>query len=114
MKELFKKIVSLITVVSLIGLTGCYSVKVLSDRDTPITLASRTDTLPYKESYKVWYVLWGLIPISDNTTNKILATTKLKKVRITTKMDADDWLVSLILGGFLTICTWTVEVEGAE
>ena len=72
--------------------------------------------MPFKTQYKVWYALWGLVPISDNTTNKILKETKLKKVRVTTKMSFTDYLISAVLNMFIptTIATWTVEVEGAE
>ncbi|MEN3013813.1 MAG: hypothetical protein ABDH23_04265 [Endomicrobiia bacterium] len=106
----------ILCIVALLFTTSCYTVKILSDTDRPITLASRTENLPYKETYRVWYALWGLVPISDNTTNKILQQTKIKKVRITTKMTLVDWLISSALNLFIptTIATWTVEVEGAE
>ncbi len=108
-----KKLIVIMCLLSMVLLTSCYTVKVLSDTDRPITLASRTDNLPYKDSYRVWYALWGLVPISDNTTNKILKETKINKVRITTKMGIIDILISAILGN-ISIVSWTVEVEGAE
>lgn len=110
-----KQTIILLCIASLF-LSGCYTVRILSDVDRPITLASRTESLPYKETYRVWYALWGLVPISDNTTNKILKESKVKKVRITTKMTIVDWLISAVLNAVIptTIATWTVEVEGAE
>lgn len=111
-----KKLITIICVLSLFLLTSCYTVRILSDADRPITLASRAESLPYKETYRVWYALWGLVPISDNTTNKILKESKIKKVRITTKMTIVDYLITLALNALIptTITSWTVEVEGAE
>lgn len=111
-----KKLVSTICVLSLLLLTSCYTVRILSDADRPITLASRTEALPYKESFRVWYAIWGLVPISDNTTNKLLKDSKIKRVRITTKMTFVDYLITLALNALIptTIATWTVEIEGAE
>lgn len=111
-----KKLIGLICILSLLSLTSCYTVRILSDADREITLASRAESLPYKESYRVWYAIWGLVPISDNTTNKILKESKIKKVRITTKMTFIDYLITLALNALIptTIATWTVEVEGAE
>ncbi|MCS7228163.1 MAG: hypothetical protein NZ839_04290 [Endomicrobia bacterium] len=111
-----KKLIILLCLISLCLLSSCYTVRVLSDTDRPITLASKTDVLPFKETYRVWYALWGLVPISDNTTNKILRETKIRKVRVTAKMTIVDYLISLVLNAIIptTIATWTIEVEGAE
>jgi len=111
-----KKLITLICIISLLFLTSCYTIRVLSDADRPITLASQTESLPFKTRYRVWYVLWGLVPINDNTINKVLRETKVNKVRVTTKMTVVDWLISTVLNIFIptTIATWTVEIEGAE
>jgi len=111
-----KKLITLICIISLLFLTSCYTVRVLSDTDRPITLASQTESLPFKTRYRVWYALWGLVPINDNTINKVLRETKVNKVRVTTKMTIVDWLISTVLNIFIptTIATWTVEIEGAE
>lgn len=108
-----KKIIVAMCLLSMLMLTSCYTVRILSDADREITIASKTENLPLKERYRVWYALWGLVPISDNTTNKIFKESKIKKARITTKMTFVDWLISVVLGQF-SIVTWTVEVEGAE
>lgn len=111
-----KKLITLLCIMSLLFLTSCYTVRVLSDVDREIVLASKTESLPYKETYRVWYALWGLVPINDNTTNKILKETKVKRVRITTKMSIVDYLISLVLNSLIptSIVTWTIEIEGAE
>ena len=109
-----KKIMTISIMFCLIFFSGCYSVRILSDRNSNIILASKTEHLPYKEKYKVWYILWGLVPISDNTTSKLFNNSNLKKVRINTKLGIDDILISLVLGSFTSIASWTVEVEGAE
>lgn len=111
-----KKFTTLICILSLFLMNSCYTVRVVSDVDRPITLASKTETLPYKETYRVWYILWGLVPISDNTTNKILRETKINKIRVTIKMSFVDYLISALLNAIIptTIATWTVEIEGAE
>jgi len=107
------KLITILCIISLLFLTSCYTVRVLSDVDRPITLASQTEALPFKTKYRVWYALWGLVPINDNTINKILRETKVNKVRVTTKMTFVDWLITGLLSYF-TIATWTVEIEGAE
>lgn len=110
-----KKAILLISIFCMcLMVSGCYSVRMLSDREEPIIIARRTENLPYKETYKVWYALWGLVPISDNTTDKILATTKLKRVRINSKQTFVDVLISIVLGGSFSIETWTIEIEGSE
>lgn len=111
-----KNLIIVLCIASLFLTTSCYTVKILSDAERPISLASSTENLPYKETYRVWYALWGLVPINDNTTNKILKETRIKKVRITTKMSLIDWVISFVLNAVIptTIATWTVEIEGAE
>ncbi len=111
-----KKLITMICIISILFLTSCYTVRVLSDVDRPITLASQTESLPFKTQYRVWYVLWGLVPISDNTINKILRETKVQKVRVTTKRTIVDYLITAVLNVVIptTIATWTVEIEGAE
>ncbi|MCX7957147.1 MAG: hypothetical protein N2643_04560 [Endomicrobia bacterium] len=108
-----KNLIIVLCIISLFLMTGCYTVRIFSDTEKQITIASRSENLPFKETYRVWYALWGLVPINDNSINHILSTSKVKKVRITTKMGLIDWILSSILG-YISIVTWTVEIEGAE
>jgi len=64
---------------------------------------------------RVLYLLWGLIPITDNhTANEIATATSgknAKNVTITSQYDIIDFLVSWI-GSFVTLHCRSVKVEG--
>jgi hypothetical protein len=74
-------------------------------------LAAETEPTTLKTNKKVWYVLWGLVPITDNSTEDLIAKYNLQNVKVKTQYDIVDFLISYFLG-FLTIHTKTVIVEG--
>ncbi len=59
-------------------------------------------------SKMVFYVLYGLIPITDNSTGDMIKPKEI--VRVKTTMTVLDYLITMI-GSFVTITTHTVEVE---
>ncbi|MEO0102842.1 MAG: hypothetical protein ABIK81_03980 [candidate division WOR-3 bacterium] len=92
---------------------GCATVSIVSPAGRKTTLLSETDPTTYKTTKKVWYVLWGLVPITDNSTADIIAKYNLENVKVKTQYDIIDYLISAILGGF-SIQTKTVIVEGNQ
>ena len=63
------------------------------------------------ETYKVWYVLWGLIPLNENKTDKMIKENGLTSVRVETKFKFIDYLITAITGN-VSIVVCTVILEG--
>lgn len=108
MKPIVKTTLSFIVILML---SSCYSVKVVAPFDQKVELASKTELLPFKDQQKNWYVLWGLVPISHNSPDRLIKENGLTKVRIETKMSFLDILISAI-GSYVSIVTNTTVVEG--
>ncbi len=71
---------------------------------------SDTDAASYKTTMHTWYLFWGLIPISNNNTAKVIQEKGLKSVRIKAYHSVVDVIVDLLLGGI--VITHSVEIEG--
>ena len=95
---------------ALLGATGCATVKV--EAPQPVKLASITENARPYRSKKVWYLFWGLVPISNNSTADLMPTESGKEVRV--KVEAQygiiDYLVSLVTLGILSSQTVTTYV----
>ncbi|MBI5805468.1 hypothetical protein HZA73_05435 [candidate division TA06 bacterium] len=100
MKKLFA---SFFLVVFCLSFIGCATIKVGGNAQ----LAPTTSTGEKIAAKRCWYVLWGLVPIGDNSTDSIVPANS--KVRVETKMSVVDFLLSGLLG-VLTIQTKTAEV----
>ena len=103
---------SLIALVLTTMLTSCYSVK-MSALSPGVQLAQKGESLPIKEKKKNWYILWGLIPLSNETTGKVIEENKFDKVRIETKMTFGDFVISAFTGWLSVVSTTTI-VEGVQ
>ena len=90
---------------------GCYSVKVKAPSGQEVQLVSYTENAKEVKTKKVWYILWGLVPLSDNTTESELVG--VKKASVTTSFTFVDILIS-IFTGIITISPRTVEVNVYE
>lgn len=99
--------------VGLFFVSGCYSAKVFAPYDSQITLADNTTPLAFKQTKRNFYVLWGLIPLSDDSTHDIIRDNGLKKVRVTNEVTVVDFFISLIVSP-LSITTSTTLVEGSR
>ncbi|MEO0099990.1 MAG: hypothetical protein ABIK99_04780 [candidate division WOR-3 bacterium] len=97
----------------LILFIGCYPVSIVSPAGKKTILLSETDQTTFKTSKRVWYVLWGLVPITDNSTADIISKYNLENVKVTTHFEIVDYLISAVLGSF-SIQTKTVVVEGNQ
>ena len=100
-----KKVVSLILLIALtMSVVGCFTIRVGGKAE----LAPSTEEGTKVAHKRCWYALWGLVPISDNSTDPIIPAT-VKKVRAETKFTVTDFLIN-ILTGIVTIETYTVEI----
>ena len=104
----------------LIGfLAGCATVVIdAPPSDNVVSLTSQPSggsTYHFVAKKKVWYVLWGLLPITDNHTSDMVAASAqgkpVRNFKATTTYTFVDWLISALLG-FVTISTHSVIVEG--
>ncbi|MEO0115121.1 MAG: hypothetical protein ABIK93_06555 [candidate division WOR-3 bacterium] len=90
---------------------NCATVSIVAPTGKKVVLAAETDPTTFKTTKKVWYVIWGLVPITDNSTEELITKYNLENVRVKTQYDIVDFLISYFLG-FLSIHTKTVIVEG--
>ena len=100
-----KKLVSLILLLAVtMSIIGCFTIRVGGKAE----LAASTEEGTKIAEKRCWYALWGLIPISDNSTDSLIPATA-KKVRVETKITIMDALIN-IFTLLVTIETFSVEV----
>jgi len=100
-----KRLVSLILLLAVIGsVTGCFTIRVGGKAE----LAPSTEEGTKVAQKRCWYAVWGLVPISDNTTDSLIPET-VKKVRMETKYKFSDALIN-IFTILVSIETFTVEI----
>lgn len=100
-----KKLVSLILLLAVtISVAGCFTIRV----------GGKAELAPSREEgtkiahKRCWYALWGLVPISDNSTDSIIPPT-VKKVRVETKYTVPDFLIN-IFTLLVSIETFSIEI----
>ncbi len=100
-----KRLISLILLVAVAtSVTGCFTIRIGGKAE--LASSSQEGT---KIAQKIcWYALWGLVPISDNSTDSLIPETA-KKVRVETKHTVSNFFIN-IFTILLTIETFTVEV----
>jgi len=100
-----KKLVCLVVLIALsMNVTGCFTLRVGGKAE----LAPSTEEGTKIAGKRCWYALWGLIPISDNSTDSLIPAT-VKKVRLETKLTVVDALIN-IFTLLVTIETFSVEI----
>ena len=100
-----KRLVSLILLLAVIvSVTGCFTIRVGGKAE----LAPSTEEGTKVAQKRCWYAVWGLVPISDNTTDSLIPET-VKKVRMETKYKFSDALIN-IFTILVSIETFTVEI----
>lgn len=92
---------------------GCTPIIVDAPPDVGVTLTSQFEPAPMKVEKRVWYVLYGLVPLTDNTTTDIIQKYGFKKVHVKSEQTFLDYLITVFLGTF-TIATRTIVVEGSR
>lgn len=93
--------------------TGCYTMKAVAPVGTPMTTLSETDSATFKKNVRVWYAVWGLAPISNNSAAQVIQEYKLKDVRVTTKIRFVDGLIGAFTG-LVSIVPATMVIEGNQ
>jgi len=99
---------------------GCASIVV----DAPMTanntvsLTSQPEagrTMHFSKQKKVFYLLWGLVPITDNHTAKdiqeVAGDNDVVNLKVDTHFDVIDWLVGAV-AGWLSVVSKTATIEG--
>lgn len=111
-----RKILSLVVVLLIaFSFFGCYSAKIVappvSDSNSSVRLLSAGEPAAFKEKKKNFYVLWGLVPLNRNKTDKIISENGLNEVRVETKHTFLDYFIST-LGNIVSISVNTSVIEG--
>ncbi len=109
---MYKKAVSLALVVALsLGLVGCATVQVEAPRGTDIKLSTE-NTTTYKRIVKkrVFYALWGLVPLTPNSTASMVNPRTTHEIKVKSYYNVVDYVISAVLG-IVTITSRTVEIQ---
>lgn len=93
--------------------TGCYTMKAVAPAGTSMTTLSETDSATFKKNVRVWYALWGLAPISNNSAARVIQENNLKNVRVTTRHRFVDGLIGAFTG-IVSIVPATMVIEGNQ
>ncbi len=89
---------------------SCATVLVTAPPGSNVKLLEEISPAPSRIQYKNWYFLFGLVPITDNSTADIIAKHQFKEVRVKTYQGVLDFVISYVTSGI--IWTNTVEIEG--
>lgn len=100
-----KLVLVIVIIVFALGLTGCYTIKVGGNNQQ---LASSNESGTLVAEKRVWYALWGIVPISDNSTDS-MAPASVKKVKVETTHTFIDYVISFFTGIVSIVCN-TAEV----
>jgi uncharacterized protein YceK len=104
-----KRFVALVLAVVFV-VSGCGQVVVKAPAGKKIFISSQPLTAAEQEK-RVWYILWGLVPLGDNSTASLLANyPDGAEVVVVTEMGFLDYVFSVILGQ-LSITTRTIKVQ---
>jgi len=105
-----KYLTGLMGLLIIVSVMGCTTILIKAPPGKNIQLANATSAMDFNKSKRIWYVLWGLVPLGDNTTDDLLASVPdNSKVSVKTELSPIDFLISALLGG-ISIQTRTVSV----
>ena len=91
-------------------LSSCYVSKyVAPPSDSKVTLAKETDQLSFKKKVKLFYLVFGLVPLTEDKIENTIAKYNLTSVRFTHKTAFEDGLVTGILYGLFGMNTVIIE-----
>jgi hypothetical protein len=85
-------------------------VLVNAPRGTSITLLS-DQPAPVKITHHCWYVLWGLIPVTKNSTAQMIGQMNLAGMRVREYFSPVDFILDIVLAP-VSLHTNTVIIEG--
>ncbi len=93
---------------ALVMLCGCATIKVESPANSKVYLGTNAEQGSVVAKKHVFYALWGLLPISDNSTAMMISGQK--EVTVKTYRDVADFLISAVLG-IVSVTSHSVEVR---
>jgi hypothetical protein len=79
-----------------VALTGCATVVVEGPAGDPVKLVPSGRVTTQTRSLKLWYMFWGLMPLSETSLSQAVQDTGFKVVRIEVRDGLDDWLFGLL------------------
>ncbi len=91
-------------------LLNCAEVYIEAPMKQDVQLLPENRAGTFVAHMKCFYLFWGLIPISDNSTSTLIAKYDLSNVRARTHFGILDWLVSYLTGGIFF--SMSVDIEG--
>lgn len=104
------RIAGLVLCLSL-ALAGCATIKVEAPRNQQIVLQSNVDSQPLVAKKMVWFALFGLVPISDNSTAQVAKDNNLKELSAKSYYSFTDYLISFFTS-YVTVGVKTLEIHG--
>ena len=104
--KLFKS--ALVAASLMVAASSCQIVKVSAPAGAGVELATESDNLATKIRKKEFYLLGGLVAISNNKTQEIIAANGFKKVRVETRYNLVDAIVNGITFGIIHLRTTDV------
>jgi len=100
-----QKVVVLFVIIAFsVTAVGCFTIRVGGKGE----LAPSTEKGTKIAEKRIWYALWGLVPLGDNSTDSLIPETA-KKVRVETKYTFVDALIN-IFTIILSVETFKVEI----
>lgn len=91
--------------------SGCFSMRLSTPPGQHVQALSDDQPASVRKEQKVWYALWGIVPITENSSQEFIRKHNLKNVRMTTQHTVADVLVSFITG-IVSIVPATIVIEG--
>jgi len=101
----------IIVTILIFSFIGCYTIRYVAPVGKDVKAMDEITPAKVKVQKRVWYALWGLVPISDNSTADLIQKYNLKNARAKSKITILDFIISSFTS-YVTIVTLTVEVEG--
>jgi hypothetical protein len=91
--------------------SSCSTAIITAPPNKDVELLSENESGSVIKYKKCWYLLWGFVPITDNSTTDVIAQYNLKSVKATTYYSFIDFIISFFLS-WTTLHTMTIEIEG--
>ena len=96
---------------SLVMLVGCATIKIESPAGVKLHLGKNANQSPVIAKRHFFFILWGLVPVSDNSTAAMLSGKDSSEITVKTYYDIIDCLINFFLCG-TSIISKSVQVRG--
>ena len=78
-------------------LPGCAAVYVNAPPGRDVRLIAEGESIQSKQTVRAWYLLWGLVPLNDNSTAARISNNNLTGVRVREYYGPVDVIISALL-----------------